>query len=139
MKPSFKTTTLIAAFGMSVATLFFWAEYVMSRWLGMAEVTIVSMPERVARHAFFAIQLLSAVIFFFGVYRCPNQLPKRDGWLVTVLITIMFILSSESIRILLGLSTHTFYHPIFFNWYKISTIFTFYRFLRHRQTTNLSI
>jgi hypothetical protein len=118
MRTSFKTTTLIAAIGMSIATLFFWAEYAMSRWLGMAEITIVSMPERVARHAFFAIQLLSAAIFFLGVYRYPNQLPKRNGWFITVLITTMFILSSESIRILLGLSTHTFYHPIFFNWYK---------------------
>lgn len=118
MKTSFKTTTLIAAIGMSIATLFFWAEYAMSRWLGMAEITIVSMPERVARHAFFAIQLLSAAIFFLGVYRYPNQLPKRNGWFITVLITTMFILSSELIRILLGLSTHTFYHPIFFNWYK---------------------
>ena len=77
-KLSFKTTTLIAAIGMSIAAIFFLAEFAMGRTLSMAYLTIFSMPERIARHVFFAIQLLSAAIFFFGAYRFPNQMPKRN-------------------------------------------------------------
>jgi hypothetical protein len=140
-KISFKTTTLIAAIGMSIAALYFWAEYVMSRWLGMAEVTIVSMPERIARHVFFSIQLLSAAIFFLGVYRYPNQLPKRNRWYIAVLITTLLLLCIESIRVLIGLNTQTFHHPIFFNWYKhvVSILITAVLWFYYAKSENTSV
>ena len=118
MKPSFKTTTLIAAIGMSIAAIFFLAEFAMGRTISMAYLTIFSMPERIARHVFFAIQLLSAAIFFFGAYRFPNQMPKRNGWSILVLLMTLFMLCSELVCVIGELDLLSFERPVFYFWYK---------------------
>lgn len=118
MKPSFKTTTLIAAIGMSIAAIFFLAEFAMGRTIGMAYLTIFSMPVRIARHVFFAIQLLCAAIFFFGAYRFPNQMPKRNGWSILVLLITLFMLCSELVCVIGELDLLSFERPVFYFWYK---------------------
>ena len=55
MNKSFKTTTLIAAIGMSAAALFFGAEFAMSHWLGMCYITVGSL-------AFLIIMITAAII-----------------------------------------------------------------------------
>lgn len=117
-KLSFKTTTLIAAIGMSIAAIFFLAEFAMGRTIGMAYLTIFSMPVRIARHVFFAIQLLSAAIFFFGAYRFPNQMPKRNGWSILVLLMTLFMLCSELVCVIGELDLLSFERPVFYFWYK---------------------
>ena len=117
-KLSFKTTTLIAAIGMSIAAIFFLAEFAMGRTLSMAYLTIFSMPVRIARHVFFAIQLLSAAIFFFGVYRSPNQMPKRNCWSILVLLMTLFMLCSELVCVIGELDLLSFKRPLFYFWYK---------------------
>jgi len=123
-KLSFKTTTLTAAIGMSIAAIFFLAEFAMGRTIGMAYLTIFSMPVRIARHVFFAIQLLSAAIFFFGVYRFPNQMPKRNGWSILVLLMTLFMLCSELVCVIGELDLLSFERPVFYFWYKfiVSTV-----------------
>lgn len=119
-KLSFKTTTLIAAIGMSIVALFFGAEFATIYWFGMADVIFLSMPERITRHVALLIQLLSAAIFFFGVYRYPNQLPIRNRWTITVLITTLFLLCGVSLYVLVGVCTPFFSHPILScNFYKL--------------------
>lgn len=98
MNKSFKTLTLIAAIGMSAAALFFGAEYAMSQWLGMCYITVGSLAFRIIRHLFIALQILSAILFFFGAYRFPNQLPKHNGWLITAAIIMLLMLCGELYR-----------------------------------------
>ena len=98
MRLSFKTLTLIAAIGMSAAALFFGAEYIMSHWLGMWYITLGSLAFRIVRHLFIALQILSVVLFFFGAYRFPNQLPKRNGWLIATAIIMLLLLGGELYR-----------------------------------------
>ena len=117
-KLSFKTTTLIAAIGMSIAAIFFLAEFAMGRTISMAYLTIFSMSVRIARHVFFAIQLLSAAIFFYGVYRFPNQMPKRNNWSVVVLLMTLFMLCSELVCAIGELDLLSFERPVFYFWYK---------------------
>ena len=126
MKPSFKTTTLIAAIGMSIAAIFFLAEFAMGRTISMAYLTIFSMPVRIARHVFFAIQRLSAAIFFFGVYRFPNQMPKRNCWSILVLLMTLFMLCSELVCVLGELNLLSFERPVYYFWYKfmVSAVIT---------------
>lgn len=83
-KLSFKTTTLIAAIGMSIAAIFFLAEYAMSNWFGLWDIIVSSMPERIIRNACRVINLLSMAIFFWGVYNYPSALPKRNKWSLAV-------------------------------------------------------
>ena len=125
-KLSFKTTTLTAAIGMSIAAIFFLAEFAMGRTISMAYLTIFSMPVRIARHVFFTIQLLSAAIFFFGVYRFPNQMPKRNCWSILVLLMTLFMLCSELVCAIGELDLLSFERPVFYFWYKfmVSAVIT---------------
>ena len=109
MNKSFKTLTLIAAIGMSAAALFFGAEYAMSHWLGMWYITLGSLAFRIVRHLFIALQILSAILFFFGAYRFPNQLPKRNGWLIAAAIVMLLLLCGELYRM------YILFYPIYYD------------------------
>ena len=109
MKPSFKTLTLIAAIGMSAATLFFGAEYAMSHWLCMCYITVGSLTFRIIRHLFIALQILSSVLFFFSAFRFPHQLPKRNGWLIVVAIIMLLLLCGELYR------RHILFYTIYYD------------------------
>lgn len=79
MKLSFKTTTLIAAIGMSVVVGFSIAVRFMS---GILDIDLNVHPIRM--HGLWrlhdCIWWASGIIFFWGMFRYPDQLPKPGKW-----------------------------------------------------------
>ena len=97
MKPSFKTTTLIAAIGMTITTGYIVVEQFLDVFLG---IDLYVHPIRM--HGFWrlhdCIWWASIAIFFWGLFRYPNQLPKRNkqsktiGIVALVSIVLLFII-----------------------------------------------
>lgn len=79
MKLSFKTTTLIAAIGLSIAVGFAIAVRFMYNIL---DIDLYAHPIRM--HGLWrlhdCIWWASGIIFFWGMFRYPNQLPKPGKW-----------------------------------------------------------
>ena len=79
MKLSFKTTTLIAAIGLSIAVGYYLAEEFM---YDILHIDLYVHPIRM--HALWYLRACvwwaSGIIFFWGMFRYPDQLPKPGKW-----------------------------------------------------------
>lgn len=88
MKPSFKTTTLIAAIGMSIALGFSFTVQFINNF---TNIDLYVHPVRM--HGLWRVDDLvwwvSALIFFWGMFRYPNQLPELNKWSKRITIAMV--------------------------------------------------
>ena len=97
MKPSFKTTTLIAAIGMTIAAGYVVVEQFIDVILGIdLYVHPVRMQGFWRLHD--CIWWASIAIFFWGLFRYPNRLPQRTkqskvfGIISLITIALLFVM-----------------------------------------------
>jgi len=88
MKPSFKTTTLIAAIGMSIAVGYSLIVQFINNFTG---IDLYVHPIRM--HGLWQVDDViwwaSALMFFWGMFRYPDQLPELNKWSKRVAITVV--------------------------------------------------
>ena len=90
MKPSFKTTTLIAAIGMTIAAGFVLTVTFLDFVLGIdLYVHPVRMQGLWSVHD--VIWWSSVLVFFWGLFRYPDQLPKHDKLSKAIAISTLAI------------------------------------------------
>lgn len=97
MKPSFKTTTLIAAIGMTIAAGYVIVEQFIDVILGIdLYVHPIRMQGLWRLHD--SIWWASIAIFFWGLFRYPHQLPQRTkqskvfGIISLITIALLFVM-----------------------------------------------
>ncbi len=92
MKLSFKTTTLIAAIGLSIAVGYYLAEEFM---YDILHIDLYVHPIRM--HALWRLRdcvwWASGIIFFWGMFRYPDQLPKPGKWSKAVCYAVLVSLA----------------------------------------------
>lgn len=88
MKPSFKTTTLIAAIGMSIAVGYSLIVQFINNFTG---IDLDVHPIRM--HGLWQVDDViwwaSALMFFWGMFRYPNQLPELTKWSKRIAIAVV--------------------------------------------------
>ena len=90
MKPSFKTTTIIAAISMTIAVGLYLVMHFMNTVLG---IDLYVHPVRMNGlwRVYYCFWWFSVIVFFWGMFRFPDQLPKRDKWSKAIGITMLVI------------------------------------------------
>ena len=88
MKPSFKTTALIAAIGMSIAVGYSIAVRFM---YGILDIDLYAHPVRMRGlwRLHDCMWWASTLIFFWGMFRYPDQLPKPCKWAKVVCYAVL--------------------------------------------------
>lgn len=90
MKTSFKTTTLIAAIGMSIAVSFILIEQFIDTFTGI-DLYVHPIRMRAMWRLDDAIWWTSVIIFFWGMFRYTDQLPELNQWSKRIAIVIIGI------------------------------------------------
>lgn len=90
MKPSFKTTTLIAAIGMSIAVGFILAVQFINNFTGI-DLYVHPIRMRALWRLDDAIWWSSAILFFWSMFRYPDQLPEFNKWSKKIAIAVIGI------------------------------------------------
>ena len=90
MKLSFKTTTIIAAISMTIAVGFYLVMHFIDSVLG---IDLYVHPVRMNGlwRVYDCFWWFSVIVFFWGMFRFPDQLPKRTKWSKAIGITMLVI------------------------------------------------
>lgn len=97
MKPSFKTTTLIAAIGMSIAVGYSLIVQFINNFTGI-DLYVHPVRMQCFWRLYDCIWWASVTIFFWGLFRYPNQLPLRSkqsktfGIIALISIALLFVI-----------------------------------------------
>lgn len=90
MKPSFKTTTLIATIGMSIAVGFSLIVQFINSFTGI-DLYVHPIRMQALWRIQDAVWWSSVLLFFLGMFRHPNQLPELSKWSKRIAIAVIGI------------------------------------------------
>lgn len=88
MKPSFKTTTLIAAIGMSIAVGYSLIVQFINIFTGI-DLYVHPIRMQALWRVQDAVWWTSALLFFWGIFRYPDQLPELNKWSKRIAIVVV--------------------------------------------------